>query len=141
MRTLQFLLICTIFSFSSIAQSKDEQQVRAVLQDQMVCWNNGDLECYMNGYWHSDSLMFIGKSGITYGWEQTLNQYQKGYPDKAGMGVLNFNLIQVKRLSAIYFMVTGRWHLTRAAGDLEGSFTLLFRKIDKKWVIVSDHSS
>jgi hypothetical protein len=92
-------------------------------------------------YWHSDSLMFIGKSGVTYGWENTLKNYQKGYPDTAAMGKLRFDIIQVKRLSAIYYHVVGKWHLTRSIGNLDGHFTLMLRKIKNKWVIVSDHSS
>ena len=95
----------------------------------------------MNGYWQNDSLMFIGKSGITYGWQKTLDNYKKGYPDTASMGKLNFELLQIKRLSVNYFFVVGKWHLTRSIGDVGGAFTLLFRKVKNKWVIVADHSS
>jgi hypothetical protein len=37
--------------------------------------------------------MFIGKSGITYGWQKTLDNYKKGYPDKEAMGKLHFTLL------------------------------------------------
>jgi ketosteroid isomerase-like protein len=132
-----FLLFSTLAS----AQSKDETAVRQLLEEQAKAWNRGDIENYMQGYWKNDSLMFIGKSGITYGWNNTLKNYKRGYPDTASMGKLKFTLINVKKLSQDYFHVTGKWHLQRSIGNLEGYFTLLFRKIKKKWVIIADHSS
>ncbi|MDB5202100.1 MAG: L-asparaginase [Ferruginibacter sp.] len=126
---------------SAKAQSKDEQLIRDAMTEQLQAWNKGDINRFMDTYWHSDSLMFIGKSGVTYGWQNTLNNYKKSYPDTAAMGKLDFNIIQVKRLSALYFSVVGKWHLTRSIGDVGGHFTLLLRKVKNKWVIVSDHSS
>ena len=95
----------------------------------------------MYGYWQSDSLLFIGKSGPKYGYATTLNNYKKGYPDTASMGKLHFDLLQLKRLSPVYYFVVGKWSLQRTAGDLQGYFTLLFRKIKNRWVIMADHSS
>lgn len=123
------------------SQSAAEKEIRSILSKQSEYWNEGNLDAFMQGYWKSDSLMFIGSRGITYGWQNTLDNYKKGYADTAAMGKLNFDLIEVKRLSAIYFFVTGKWHLTRSMGDAEGYFTLLFQKIKNKWVIVKDHSS
>lgn len=125
----------------AIAQSKDEIAIRNILAQQTVAWNGGDIENFMQPYWHSDSLMFIGKSGITYGWQKTLENYKKGYPDAAAMGKLEFTILQAKRLSVMYFSVVGKWHLARTAGDVGGYFTLLFKKIKNAWVIVSDHNS
>lgn len=133
--------LCLLFAVHSFAQSGDETTIRQILDDQTKAWNRGDLEAFMKGYWESDSLMFIGKSGVTYGWKNTLNNYKKGYPDTAAMGKLDFTIIAVKRLAADYFHVTGRWHLQRSIGDLSGHYTLLFKKIGGQWVIVADHSS
>jgi hypothetical protein len=133
-----FLLI---FSCTSFAQNKDEQTILNTLDQQKTAWNKGNLDAFMEPYWKSDSLMFIGKSGVTYGWQNTLNNYKKGYPDAAAMGQLNFEILHVKRLSVLYFSVVGKWSLIRTAGNLSGHFTLLFKKIGNKWLIVSDHSS
>lgn len=138
-RLLLILLLCTaVFSH---AQSKDETEVRKILATQSAAWNNGDLEGFMKGYWKSDSMMFIGKSGINWGWEKTLESYKKGYPDTAAMGKLSFDIIAVKRLSFQYFYVVGKWMLKRTAGDLSGHFNLLFKKIKGQWFIIADHSS
>lgn len=140
----RFLIIVFILCLSTQvvnAQSKDELSIRTILAAQTSEWNKGNLESFMKGYWESDSLTFIGKSGITYGWKKTLDNYKKGYPDTAAMGKLNFELVTVKRLSKDYFFVVGKWHLTRSIGNIGGAYTLLFRKIKNQWVIVTDHSS
>jgi hypothetical protein len=138
----KFLLsFCLLITLSAAAQSKDEIIVRQMLDNQTKAWNRGDLEGFMKGYWQSDSLMFIGKSGVTYGWNNTLNNYKKGYPDTTAMGKLSFDIILVKRLSFQYFHIVGKWHLQRSIGDLSGHFTLLIKKIKNNWVIVADHSS
>lgn len=142
MKKVIYLLILTFTLLNTIsAQSKDEQTIRALLEEQRMAWNAGDLEPFMGTYWKSDSLMFIGKSGVTYGWQNTLDNYKKGYPDTAAMGKLKFDILEVKRLSVMYFFVVGKWHLNRSIGDVGGHFTLLFKKVKNKWVIVADHSS
>jgi ketosteroid isomerase-like protein len=138
--TLFLLMSISVTAFAQ-TKDKDETIIRKILDDQTVAWNRGDIENFMSGYWQSDSLLFVGKSGITSGWKQTLANYKKGYPDTAAMGKLSFNIIQVKRLSGMYFSVVGKWNLTRSIGDLSGHYTLLFRKVKGKWVIIQDHSS
>ena len=140
MRSL-FVAFLTIISFSVFSQTNDETEVRNLLAKQNADWNRGDVDAFMVGYWENDSLMFIGKAGVTYGYKNTLANYKKNYPDTTVMGKLTFTLIQVKQLSPEYFHVTGKYYLTRTIGDASGHFTLMFRKINGKWVIISDHSS
>jgi ketosteroid isomerase-like protein len=130
-----------MIGYSSIAQSRDEAEVRGLLNRQTKEWNAGNIPAFMNTYWKSDSLMFIGKTGITYGWQKTLDNYKKNYPDTAAMGKLKFDLLEVKRLSTAYFFVVGKWYLTRSIGDIGGVFTLLLRKVANRWLIIADHSS
>ncbi len=132
------LIFCAEFSF---AQSKDERAIRQLLAVQTQAWNHGDIDGFMKTYWESDSLVFVGKNGVTYGWTNTLNNYKRNYPDTAAMGKLLFDILSVKRLSAQYFHVTGKWHLKRSIGDLNGHYTLLLKKIKGRWVIIADHSS
>lgn len=138
---LLFFLVFFSISFLSRAQSKDEQQIRRLLVTQTESWNRGDIEGFMQTYWKSDSLMFIGKSGVKWGWQQTLNNYKKSYPDTTAMGKLSFDILQIKKLSDEYYYVVGKWILQRTIGDLSGHYDLLLRKMKGKWVIVADHSS
>jgi len=133
-----FAILCSLTVFS---QSNDENAIRKVLNDQVTAWNNGNIEGFMRGYWKSDSLMFIGTKGIKWGWETTLNNYKKGYPDTTAMGKLSFELLVVKKLSPEYYFIVGKWFLKRTIGDIGGHYDLLFRKVKGKWVIISDHTS
>jgi len=147
MKSILFLLLLatTIPCFGQKKAVKpsavEEAKIRNLLNDQTAAWNRGDIEGFMEGYWKNDSLMFIGKSGINWGWQKTLENYKKGYPDSIAMGKLSFDLIVVKRLSFQYYYVVGKWMLARTIGDLSGHFNLLLKKIKGKWVIVADHSS
>lgn len=111
------------------------------MTDQQTAWSKGDLDGFMQGYWKSDSLMFIGKRGPAYGWQTALDNYKKGYPDKAAMGKLTFRLDKVELLSDRYAFVMGAWSLAREKDAPGGYFTLWFKKINGEWKIVCDHTS
>jgi ketosteroid isomerase-like protein len=135
------LLTGIIISLSSMAQTKDELIIRKMLADQISFWNKGDIPGFMQGYWENDSLVFIGKNGPTYGYNNTLRNYQKNYPNKDYMGVLNFDILSVQAIEKDHFFVIGKFMLQRKVGDASGHFTLIFKRINGVWKIVSDHSS
>ena len=138
---LTLFLLVIFCSSMCIAQSSNEKAIRELLSEQTKEWNKGNIDGFMKGYWENDSLMFIGKSGVTWGWKKTLDNYKKNYPDTTAMGKLFFDLLVIKPLSAEYYQVVGKWLLKRSIGDLSGHYTLLLKKIKGKWVIVADHSS
>lgn len=140
-KVISFISLFCILLEPAFSQSSEEKAILKVLDDQTKYWNEGDLDQFVNGYWHHDSLMFIGQSGITYGFQNTLKNYKKNYSDTAKMGKLAFEIIKVQKLSDEYYFVVGKWFLKRTLGDLNGLYTLLFRKIKNEWVIVADHSS
>jgi ketosteroid isomerase-like protein len=138
----RYLLICFLLLTSGLLlKGQDRQAIIKVLDTQSQAWNRGDINAFMQGYWKSDSLMFVGKGGPTYGWQTTMDHYKKGYPDKATMGKLDFKIVKVNVLDKTNAFVLGGWHLTREKGDVGGYFTLWFRKIKGEWVIVCDHTS
>jgi hypothetical protein len=138
-------LIIILLLMPSIAicqkQHKDWIKIQEVLKNQTDAWNTGNIENYMTGYWNSPNLKFIGKNGITYGYQQTLDNYKKAYPTQEKMGILTFNLLSNEKVGKKHFIVIGQWKLTRKSDVLEGHFTLLWKKINGKWVITNDHSS
>jgi ketosteroid isomerase-like protein len=133
-----FLLPVTLLAQRNRAE---ENAIRQVMHDQQEAWNRADIETFMEGYWKSDSLKFIGRNGITYGWQTTLDNYKKGYPTPEAMGKLTFTILTLDILSETSAFMIGRWHLKRATDEPGGHFTLLWRKINGKWVIVADHTS
>ena len=141
MSKIAFIILACCLPVLLPAQDKDKQEILSILDRQTRDWNRGDIDGFMVGYWNSDSLKFIGQSGITYGYKQTLANYKKNYSDTAKMGKLSFQILDVKRLSDKNYFVIGKWMLKRSVGDLSGHYTLLFEKKDGRWVIVADHSS
>jgi ketosteroid isomerase-like protein len=136
-----FPLFLLAFLLSSAANLSDETAIRALLAAQTKAWNNGDLVNFMEGYLPSDALLFVGKSGPTYGFNNTLNNYKKGYPDTSAMGKLTFTLLSLSPIEKKHYRVLGKWELKRSKGDVSGYFTLLFEKIKGKWFVIQDHSS
>lgn len=139
-KLLVFILLLIAFN-TNAQQSKDKQAILNLLEQQRSDWNKGDVEAYMQGYWKSDSLLFVGKNGPTYGWQKTLENYKKGYPDKAAMGLLTFGIKKVDFLTKDKAFVLGSWNVKQEKGELKGYFTLLLKKINGAWKVVVDHSS
>jgi hypothetical protein len=115
--------------------------IDSVMSAQQKAWNSGNIPAFMEGYWHSDSLIFIGRGGVTRGWENTLNRYLAAYPDSAAMGNLNFTGLHAEVFSGECAFTAGKWELFRVSDTLSGHYSLIWRKVSDKWVIVADHSS
>ncbi|MEP6725942.1 MAG: DUF4440 domain-containing protein, partial [Bacteroidota bacterium] len=120
-KNILLLIACFITGLLSAQTNKDEKEITDLLNRQTVSWNKGNLDEFMNGYWHNDSLMFVGKSGVTYGYTNALNNYKKNYDSKEKMGKLFFEILKVKKLSAEYYWVLGKWFLKRSVGDVGGN--------------------
>jgi len=142
MNKIFFLFLLTgLFHLTTYGQSSAEKAILNILDNQTQFWNIGDLENFVLDYWNNDSLMFIGSSGIVYGYDNTLRRYKNTYGDTAKMGKLRFEVVHLQKLSAKYYFVVGKWFLNRRIGDINGHFSLLIRKIKGKWKIIADHSS
>jgi ketosteroid isomerase-like protein len=138
-----FFLVLVISLSCNIlfAQNKAVKAIEKNMLEQQTSWNEGNYEAYMNHYWKDDSLLFVGSRGHNFGWLNTLNNYKKTYDSKEKMGTLLFKNIQIKKINGKNYFVLGQWNLTRSSGNLSGYYTLHWKKINGKWVIVSDHSS
>ena len=117
-----------------------EAGIRLVMHDQEIAWNNHDMEGFMQGYWKSDSLKFYGSNGLTKGWQNTLDNYKKGYPTKAESGTLNFVINDVSKIEGDNYWVMGEYHLKRDVGDADGVFIIIFKMINGEWKIIADMS-
>jgi hypothetical protein len=145
MKRIATLVLMAFLALSAFAgktiSEKEKQEIMVLLDKQVEAWNEGNLEKFMETYWNSEKLVFVGSRGPTYGWQATLANYKKGYPDKAAMGILNFKILDISKIDKSTVFLIGRFELTREIGDVAGHFTLLIQKINKEWKIVSDHSS
>ncbi|MEP2936120.1 MAG: nuclear transport factor 2 family protein [Gilvibacter sp.] len=134
-----FTILC-IACTSTTNIDQDKQEIRAVMAKQQAAWSEGDVYEFMEGYWKSDSLKFYGSRGLTNGWEQTLSNYKKSYKTKVEMGSLQFTLDDISPIENQSYWVMGRWELTRENDAPNGTFLIIFKKIDGQWRIVADMS-
>lgn len=141
---LSFIILlssCASTKFSAAEEQVAFEQIKKVLYTQQDAWNEGNLEKFMEGYWKSEDLSFIGQRGITKGWETTLANYKKGYPDLDAMGRLTFEILEMRAFSKTVCKMVGKYTLKRKEDMPSGHFTLIWEYIDGQWLISSDHTS
>jgi uncharacterized protein (TIGR02246 family) len=115
-------------------------EIRAVLAQQAEAWNRGDIDAFMEHYWKSDELTFSSGGQTTRGWKSTKENYQRRYPTREKMGRLTFSQLEITPLGNEAALVLGQWRLEREE-PVGGNFSVVFRKIDGRWVIIHDHTS
>ena len=125
---------------SSFTFKESSKEIKKVLNQQQAAWNKGDIDAFMEGYWNSEELTFIGRSGVNKGWQTTLDNYKKGYPDKDAMGKLSFDVVQLDSLSNEVYRMIGTYKLQRKEDEPSGIFTLIWQLKDGKWLITSDQT-
>ncbi len=125
----------------SAAESKDAAEIRAVMAAQVLAWNRGDIDGFMNGYARAETTEFVSGDKLTRGWQTVRDRYKKKYDSREKMGTLTFSELKITPLSSDAALVIGRWKLIRKTDKPQGRFTLLFRRTAAGWRIVHDHTS
>ena len=136
-----FLIITSANSYSQTLKEKDSLKILNVLEQQRIAWNDNDINEFMKGYLKSDKLVFSGSNGPVFGWIFVKDRYLKTYSTKELMGDLSFEINNLFSLSRKVAILLGKFNLQRKNEKLSGYFTLIFKKINGNWYIVSDHTS
>jgi hypothetical protein len=141
MKKIIFILfLIPLFGCTAQTEKQDKEAILSVMKLQEKAWSANDLEGFMQGYWKNDSLKFYGSRGLTRGWQQTLDNYKKGYPTKEHSGTLHFKINDISKIDEGSYWVMGEYFLKRNVGDANGVFIIIFKKIDGEWKIVADMS-
>ena len=113
------------------------------MYEQEESWNKGNIEDFMKKYWKNDSLIFVGKSGINYGWNKTTSNYKRAYPSRNSMGLLHFNNIKCLPINDTTHIISGQWNISRldSSKNVGGYYSLMWIKKEDGWRIVYDHTS
>ena len=136
-----FLFIVFASSYSQNLKEKDSLKILNVLEQQRIAWNDNNINKFMQGYLKSDKLVFSGSNGPVFGWNFVKDRYLKTYSTKELMGDLSFEINDLFSLSRKVAILLGKFNLQRKNEKLSGYFTLIFKKINGNWYIVSDHTS
>jgi uncharacterized protein (TIGR02246 family) len=131
-------------------ETGDRAAIRAVIDEQVAAWNRGDITAFMTSYEDSPETTFVGTTSVNKGFQPILERYKKGYANKDQMGTLSFKELDIRLLPTAagvteYAVVTGRFHLERAAKGTatkdDGIFSLVWHKGPGGWKILLDHTA
>ena len=143
--TVMCTLLATVFCHTLWAQkdiqAKDREQIETIFFKQEKDWNKGAIDAFMEAYLKSDKIVFNGSNGPEYGWDNVKQRYLRSYPDRETMGKVTFELLELFAVDDSMALLIGSFYLKRTAGDIEGYFTLVWKKVNNQWYIVSDHTS
>jgi peptidoglycan/xylan/chitin deacetylase (PgdA/CDA1 family)/ketosteroid isomerase-like protein len=128
--------------------------IQKLLDDSARHWNAGDLEAFCADY--AEDALFVSSSGTTRGRQAVLDRYRAKYKDKAAMGTLSFELVEIRLTSGMGGSVLGsarpapiqgasvaaRWTLRYPDRDTATGSTLLVLRPrgGGAWEIVQDAS-
>lgn len=148
-KSFHYLLPCALIAMAvSCAavtptfRTTDRQAITALLEEQRQAWNRGDIPAFMEGYIHSDELVFTSRAAIRRGWQETHDRYLERYGNDAStMGTLSLEVIDLKALGADGAVMLGRFSLTGVEAPASGVFTIVFERRPEGWRIVHDHTS
>ncbi|WP_048921219.1 YybH family protein [Rufibacter radiotolerans] len=112
------------------------------LQGQVNAWNAGDLEQAMDFYWNSPEMLWISKSGIEKGWQPVLEMFQQDFKDRSTMGVYTYVPLHLEDLGKEATLFVFRWKIELEGKQLMGGISSqVWKKMNGKWVITSEHAS
>lgn len=113
--------------------------VEATLRVQSDHWNRGALEAFCSHY--AEDATFISPSGKTSGRAALLERYRTRYPDRAAMGTLRLEVLEVRVAGRDAASVVARWSLRYPDKPEASGLTLIvLHRTGKTWSVVQDAS-
>ncbi len=116
----------------------DVAAITAMLNAQDEAWNRGDIDTFMDGYLRSPDLRFASGGTVTRGWDETNARYHRVYGTPEKMGKLVTTDYEIVILAPDAAIAHGHWQLERDGDAPSGLYTLVLRKADGEWKIISD---
>ena len=101
-------------------------------------WNAGDVDGFLDGYYDSDSVRYVGGETVIRG----KNNIVQHFRSRGATGTLSLVHFEVDFISPEDAICFGQYHVVDDEEEIhEGYFTAHVRRIGDSWKIVSDHSS
>jgi len=117
-----------------------ESNVGALLEAQLVQWNLGNIDGFMEGYWDSPEMRFVSSKSVIMGHPKLTEMYKKSFPKRDDMGKLKFAVNDKKWMGEEVLSVLGQWEVLTEDTTRSGNFCLFFMEVDEGWRIVEDHT-
>ncbi|RNI31169.1 YybH family protein [Rufibacter latericius] len=112
------------------------------LDGQVTAWNAGNLEEAMDFYWNSPEMLWISKNGVEKGWQPVLEMFQQDFKDRSTMGTYTYEPLHLETMGKEAALYVFRWKIELDGKRLMGSVSSqVWKKMNGKWVITSEHAS
>ena len=121
----------------------DAQQIYDLLLKMLDRWNAHDIEGYLAVYWNSPELLIVVDSEQFMGWQQLHDSYLNGYPDRASMGFIEPERIQIKLLRPDLALALTWWSISfpTLKQKVVGNTTMNVQRFDDGWKVIAAHTS
>ena len=114
-------------------------ELTVLLAAQAADWSRGDVEAFASIY--AEDATFIAPTGRTQGRAALVERYRQRYPDRAAMGTLALEVLEVRPGGESVASVVARWTLAYPDNPAVSGLTLLvFHRQPAGWRIVQDAS-
>jgi uncharacterized protein (TIGR02246 family) len=118
------------------------RQIVAQLDRAAGDWNRGDLEAFVSDYAPESTTTFVDGRRARHGFDFIRKNYAPRFAPGARRDSLQFEEVEVRRLSPVLALVTARYILQRGGStSASGPFTLVMERRAEGWKILHDHSS
>lgn len=121
----------------------NEDEIRKCFNSWTKCYNDGNLDGYLEAYADSEKTRYVSGSDIIIGKEKIKELVHS----RGVKGMLSLDTLQIDFISEQNAICFGQYMLQLSKvqdKDMEyrkGCFTVHLKKIEDQWKIVSDHSS
>lgn len=142
MKKILMVVLCLLFLPLTVFADNDVSQIKSTLHQFTTDWNDGNLKKAMTIYDNSTKTKLISDSTMIQGYPKITDYFKKNFPSQKEMGSMTFSDIQVKLLSTDHALAIGKWALQTLSGTTtHGIFSVVYKKTDKGWKIILDHTS
>lgn len=138
-------LLALITSCNSGERTVDKDgmhtEVVQAMDGMVMAWNNQKLEEALGYYWNSPDLVWINRTGVDKGYQPVFDAYLQDFEDRSRMGNYSYKLLHDEVLGDNAVFTTIEWQITMGEDTIGGVSSLIWQKIDGRWVITKEHAS
>src|SRR5688500_5768863 len=138
-----FVIILLSVSWTPAQKKPDVlSEVKAALDEQVAAWNEGTSEKPTSVYHDSPEMLWVNRTGIRKGFEPVRAAYRRDSNSRPSIGTYSYEPLHIERLSpsCVYFVI--QWKIDRnGRSAMNGVTSMVWKRVNKKWVIAAEHAS
>jgi len=139
MHTLIGTVLTALLASPAPPAASPRAEITSLLDTQAAAWSRGDLDAFCAVY--AEDAAFVSPSGLTTGRQAVLQRYRVKYKDRAGMGKLRLDVVELRELAPGVVSAVAQWTLSWPdKPEATGLTLLVFKKTKAGWQIVQDAS-